>query len=1197
MTGRRQISGKVGEVMTTIAIVSLAIVTLGIYLGSRTLTQTQKKTGFAQQPTSSVCDYGSYSQIRYKGQILTGVSGFGYHRTFPFITGTPIASLSADFKVINPQDKAEVIWTPPDISTNSAKNQTAVIELTTKEGTKAQDYQIVGAFCYDLDPVGKQSSDPLTCSKFCQNKQSQYPSTKITSCEYGMEKAVAAIDGIRVGCGGRVQYGWNVLLKSEITPIPTTTITPTPTAVCSGAAAKISGHIEISGQMPTDCPGGCFLMVNLCPLNSENAIDCGKELLGKTYVGAPDWNFEITYNPTKVLTTYNGRMGIFLSRSFYDKDHAWVRLDPTSNAQAIACNKTGKIQGRYSQDCIIDLNQMTDKCIISLNFGYSLNAITPTLSIFPTGSLTPVPTNSDCWGDPGPIGGGVNYLKLMAGKALINIVADIPESIRSTSKIRVRTCPPDSGDPNIVDCTKPLSTDWVYLGPNFQNNLQVELTGLPLNQEFGVYIDSFLYDLNNQPKTPGQLILMHAYATMQIDANVQNQCTSANNKRLSHNKTTCFMKIPDSTPSCQITYNSYRISIISPTPTKTPTLSPTRTPTPSPTITPWPTATLIPTATPTIFRPSPTPTITRQSTTDPNFKIAIVGAQQALSLDRDQSEQKRVLDLVRSESAQALILLGDLRQSSCNSDFLSWKLMMEQKLPQNFPIFAVPGRSEWQGNCRSEVGWEKYRVYLTERLKNMSQVNCVTSPGSIVSKCSIKGLDIFLSGYGSIDGQSDESAARSFFNEALLESESLWKICGWARPRPEMQLGSTNAISDGFVSWVPYELCKNNGAIIISGHEQSYARTKTLSNMQYLVPDSMCQSDTSCRDGKEAWVGKGRSFATVVGTGGSCDRRPQLRCLDTTRFAANLGNSIGNDNCGGRAGSDIWASVYSSVLPKSILDSGGKMPGFTDPLSSNFELNRVLSYINNPGSSCTKDAFKSEAGALFMTFNTDNDPKKATAYFKTVSGSIKDQYTIYKKDQTGGPNPTINPSMSPRPTAATSSSRRPVPSQNFFVKLNISNPSRLNVTRIEVKVCRKTNINDCTTISKLVNTSGDTVSVIENLLQINGKPILQNDKLDLKCTLFFASGTTADCSSRTLSGDNGAIFDVEIMSNGQVVADAKTQRELCDIRPPRDQITNGLDFAYMVANYLTPEGDVNGDDTTNAGDLSACYRWIDELED
>src|SRR3989338_11151403 len=145
MSRKSLFSSRSGEVLTTLAIASLVIVALGVILGGRSITQTKRSSSFAQQPTSSVCDYGSYSQVRYKGQILTGVSGFGYHRTFPFITGTPIASLSADFKVINPQDKAEVIWTPPDISTNSAKNQTAVIELTTKEGTKAQDYQIVGA--------------------------------------------------------------------------------------------------------------------------------------------------------------------------------------------------------------------------------------------------------------------------------------------------------------------------------------------------------------------------------------------------------------------------------------------------------------------------------------------------------------------------------------------------------------------------------------------------------------------------------------------------------------------------------------------------------------------------------------------------------------------------------------------------------------------------------------------------------------------------------------------------------------------------------------------------------------------------------------------------------------------------------------------------------------------------------------------
>lgn len=61
------------------------------------------------------------------------------------------------------------------------------------------------------------------------------------------------------------------------------------------------------------------------------------------------------------------------------------------------------------------------------------------------------------------------------------------------------------------------------------------------------------------------------------------------------------------------------------------------------------------------------------------------------------------------------------------------------------------------------------------------------------------------------------------------------------------------------------------GAIVETGHEHSYERTKTLVDITKQIVDSNCDSST------DLCVGPGRTFVNVVGLGGQ-SIRPQLRC-------------------------------------------------------------------------------------------------------------------------------------------------------------------------------------------------------------------------------------------------------------------------------------------------------------------------------
>jgi hypothetical protein len=77
------------------------------------------------------------------------------------------------------------------------------------------------------------------------------------------------------------------------------------------------------------------------------------------------------------------------------------------------------------------------------------------------------------------------------------------------------------------------------------------------------------------------------------------------------------------------------------------------------------------------------------------------------------------------------------------------------------------------------------------------------------------------------------------------------------------------------MGWDVYETCRQLGAIIETGHEHSYSRTKTLTNMTSQVVDASCSTPgTLC-------LGPGRTFANVTGLGGN-SVRDQLRCLPST---------------------------------------------------------------------------------------------------------------------------------------------------------------------------------------------------------------------------------------------------------------------------------------------------------------------------
>ena len=293
--------------------------------------------------------------------------------------------------------------------------------------------------------------------------------------------------------------------------------------------------------------------------------------------------------------------------------------------------------------------------------------------------------------------------------------------------------------------------------------------------------------------------------------------------------------------------------------------------------------------------------------TDANLKVAFVGD------TADGSNWRNVLSLAMAEGAAAVVIAGDM---TYDSDPNGWWSATETVVGQSYPVFLARGNhddSSWSG-------------FLSEAANHMSVANRTAGPHDAAYKTVFRGLDMVAIRKGDTN---------TTVNNLFGSDNHIWKVCSWHQNQNKMQVGGKG----DEMGWGVYEACRQKGAIIITGHEHTYHRTKTMTNTQNQTIDS------SCSGGASLCVGPGRTFVTVVGTGGT-GLRAQVRCTPTASTAPFPSLNTSDASC------PIWASIYTT--------------------------NQGANY-----------------GAQFITFNVDGNPKKATGYFKTISGQVIDTFTIF----------------------------------------------------------------------------------------------------------------------------------------------------------------------------------------------------------
>ncbi len=279
------------------------------------------------------------------------------------------------------------------------------------------------------------------------------------------------------------------------------------------------------------------------------------------------------------------------------------------------------------------------------------------------------------------------------------------------------------------------------------------------------------------------------------------------------------------------------------------------------------------------------------------------------------------LNLAKSEGADFVMHAGDFDYGEKPVPF--WT-KIDDVLGHDYPyLLAVGNHDDGAWVYPQPPGAYSYTGHMSEHLLTNGIV--VDDPDHSDQKYSTEfmGLRIVVVGE---NGNNAEFA--QFVDDELDPADTRWKICHWHKNQTAMQAGGKG----NEMGWPLYEACRTNGAIIITGHEHSYSRTKTLTSIENRTVDA------SCSDPGQVCVGPGRSFVVVQGLGG-VGIRDQLRCLPATTYPY---------DCNGE-----WAMIYANQQ-------------------------------------------NAQYGTMFITFNVGGDPKKASAYFKTIDGDIIDQFEITK---------------------------------------------------------------------------------------------------------------------------------------------------------------------------------------------------------
>jgi hypothetical protein len=234
---------------------------------------------------------------------------------------------------------------------------------------------------------------------------------------------------------------------------------------------------------------------------------------------------------------------------------------------------------------------------------------------------------------------------------------------------------------------------------------------------------------------------------------------------------------------------------------------------------------------------------------EPELKIAFIGDSGA------GRSYRAVLELVKREGARALVHMGDAIYVETPARF--WAVV-DEVLGHDFPYLLTQGNHDLEG-------WPALAEHGFQHVKGGGASTDAT--GMLDPRLALRfgGVSLLFLGQAARDGDP------AYIIDRFSQDPHIWKVCAWHKNQNALQVGG----KDDEMGWGVYEACRQMGALIQTGHEHSYHRTKTLSST---VEQRV---DPTCPDPARLCVRPGAVPVFVSGLGGR-SIRDQERCLPAT---------------------------------------------------------------------------------------------------------------------------------------------------------------------------------------------------------------------------------------------------------------------------------------------------------------------------
>ena len=242
-------------------------------------------------------------------------------------------------------------------------------------------------------------------------------------------------------------------------------------------------------------------------------------------------------------------------------------------------------------------------------------------------------------------------------------------------------------------------------------------------------------------------------------------------------------------------------------------------------------------------------------------KVAFIGDQGVTA------ESRQVLELIRDEGSELLLIQGDLGYSANAAS--SWIDNIDSILGRDFPVLIVVGNHE-------NHEWPAYLQWQKDKLARVDSIRCEGDVG-VKAYCTYKDIGVVQVAPGviEVEGVNGNDNYAEYITQQFESDNSTWRICSWHKNMRDMQTGSKSDAT----GWGVYQSCLAQGGLVMTGHEHAYSRTHLMSSFE---------AKTVIHKNNEMEIGPQSSLAFVSGLGGH-QIRPQVH------------------------GGDWFASVYSAT--------------------------------------------------------------------------------------------------------------------------------------------------------------------------------------------------------------------------------------------------------------------------------------------